>query len=73
MSFSNWHRYVIAILVAFLAVATAVMTGAVMVPPALASVAPYAGLVVVALTAFLPRIQTETGPGAAPLLSPPKE
>lgn len=70
-SIENWHSYVYAILFAFLAVCTAVISGVITVPPGLASVAPYAGIAVVFLTAFLPRIQTATGPGAPPLISPP--
>ena len=69
----NWHYYVYSFLAAFLAVCVAVTSGVLSVPPGLASVAPYAGFAVVFLTAFLPRLQTSTGPGAAPLLSPPKE
>ena len=67
----NWHIYVYAILVGFLAVCAAVVSGTLAVPPGLAGVAPYAGFAVIFLTAFLPRAQTATGPGAVPLISPP--
>ena len=66
MSFPQWHRYLLAFLMAFLALSTAVATGVVAVPPALLSVAPYAGLVVVFLTAFLPKVQDNSGPPTLP-------
>ncbi len=67
----NWHAYAYSILFAIAALCTAIVAGAVTVPPGLHDAAQYAGLVSVFLAAFLPRIQTQTGPGAPPILSPP--
>jgi len=67
----NWHYFAYSILFALAAVCTGVVSGVVIVPEGLKDVAPYAGLVGIFLAAFLPRIQTQTGPGAPPILSPP--
>lgn len=67
----NWHYYVYSFLAAILAVCIAVQTSVLTLPPALAGGQFYAAVLVVFLTAFLPRIQTQTGPGAEPLISPP--
>lgn len=70
-SIPNWHKYLISFLMALAAVCGAILTGAVVVPPELQHIAGYAGITEVFIVAFLPRIQTDTGPGAPPIISPP--
>jgi hypothetical protein len=67
----NWHRYLLGFLMALSAVCAAIVAGVVEVPPGLKDIAPYAGIVGVFITAFLPRFQLPTGEGAPPILSPP--
>ena len=67
----DWHKYLLAILYTLSAVCAAVSTGALALPPGLTQLAPYAALGSFVLASFLPRIQTSTGPGAPPIISPP--
>jgi hypothetical protein len=66
----DWHRYVLAGLYTLSAICTAVATDALKLPPALETLAPWAAFGAFALATLLPRIQTSTGPGADPVISP---
>ena len=70
----NWHRYVLTALGIIGALMTAIIAQPAVVPLPLhdlVSWAPFILLVDGSIVAFLPRVQTSTGPGAAPILSPP--
>ena len=67
----DWHQYVYAVLAAILAVCLAIQADVINLPPYLEGGQFYAAVLVVFISAFLPRIQTQTGPGAPPILSPP--
>lgn len=67
----NWHYLAYSILAALLAVGTLMVTNVIAVPPVLVPDMPWIVLAVSFLGFFLPRLQTQTGPGAPPILSPP--
>jgi len=70
----NWHRIVYILIGlggALVAILTAIELSPDIVPGDLKHFLPYIPLALVVLSAFLPRVQTATGPGAAPLISPP--
>jgi hypothetical protein len=70
----NWHRYVLTALGIIGALMTAIIAQPAVVPLPLhdlVSWAPFILLIDGSIVAFIPRIQTSTGPGAAPILSPP--
>lgn len=67
----DWHYYVYSFLASVLAVCLAIQANILTLPPSLTGAQFYVAVAVIFLTAFLPRLQTQTGPGADPIVSPP--
>jgi len=70
----DWHKYAYTVLGIIGLIATGIIAQPQIVPLSINDIVgwmPFILLLDGSVGAFLPRIQTSTGPGAAPILSPP--